>query len=81
MSINIPSKILTLKGHRVNQVQFDDGHKKLVIRCELDKLRAAIDPVRAQKGRINRLIKRQVRDAVRWQLPCCGVLNVNHIRL
>jgi len=33
MSINIPSKILTLKGQRVNQVQFDEGNKKLIIRC------------------------------------------------
>jgi transposase len=70
MSINIPSKILTLKGQRVNQVQFDEGHKKLIIRCERDKRRAAIDPVTGQKGRINRLIKRQVRDAPVFGQPC-----------
>jgi hypothetical protein len=56
MSINIPSKILPLKGQRVNQVQFDEGNKKLIIRCERDKGRAAIDPVTGQKGRINQSI-------------------------
>jgi hypothetical protein len=70
MSINIPSKILTLKGQRVNQVQFDEGHKKLIIRCKRDKRRAAIDPLTGQKGRINRSIKRQVRDAPVFGQSC-----------
>jgi hypothetical protein len=70
MSINIPSTILTLKGQRVNQVQFDEDNKKPIIRCERDKRRAAIDPVTGQKGRINRLIKRQVRDAPVFGQSC-----------
>jgi hypothetical protein len=70
MSINIPSKILTLKGQRVNQVQFDEGNKKLIIRCERDKRRTAIDPVTGQKGRIDRLVKRQVRDAPVFGQTC-----------
>jgi len=48
---------LTLKGQRVNQVQFDEGHKKLIIRCDRDKRKSAIDPVTGQNGRINQLIK------------------------
>jgi hypothetical protein len=60
MSINMPSKVLMLKGQRVKQVQFEEGNKKLIIRCERDKRRAAIDPVTRQKGLINRLVKRQV---------------------
>ena len=70
MSIDIPSKILTLKGQRVNQVKFDEDNKKLIIHCERDKRRAAIDPVTGQKGRINRLIKRLVRDAPVFGQPC-----------
>lgn len=70
MSINIPSKILTLKEQRVNQVQFDEGHKKLIFRCERDKRKAAIYPVTGQNGRINWLIKRQVRDAPIFCQPC-----------
>ena len=70
MSIDIPSKILTLKGQRVNQVKFDEDNKKLIIHCERDKQRAAIDPVTGQKGRINRLIKRLVRDAPVFGQPC-----------
>ena len=70
MSINIPSQILTLKGQRVNQVEFDEGNKKLIIRCERDKRRTAIDPVTGQKGRINRLVKRQVKDVPIFGQPC-----------
>lgn len=60
MSVNIPSKVLTLKGQRVKQVQFEEGNKKLIIRCERDKRSTAIDPVTRQKSPINRLVKRQV---------------------
>lgn len=70
MSINIPSKILELKGQRVNQIQFDEDNNHLIIRCERDKRRAVIDPVTGQQGRINQLIKRQVRDTPVFGQPC-----------
>lgn len=62
MSITIPSKILALKGQLVHQVQYNESTQKLIIHCERDKRFAAIDPVTGQKGRVNQLIKRQVRD-------------------
>lgn len=62
MSLNIPLAILALKGQRINQIQFDYEDRKVLIECRRDKRRAVIDPITGQKGRINRLVKRQVRD-------------------
>ncbi len=62
MSLSIPSKILSLKGQRINQIQFDTENNKILIQCCRDKRRTAIDPVTGQKGRINRLVRRQIRD-------------------
>jgi hypothetical protein len=56
MSMNIPSEILALKGQRVNQVQVDEGNKKLIIRCERGNRRPAIDQVTGKKaGSIDRI--------------------------
>jgi len=62
MSLNIPSKILSLKGQRINQIEFNNEDNIVHIQCSRDKRRAAIDPVTGQPCRINRLIKRTVRD-------------------
>jgi len=62
MSLNIPSKILSLKGQRINQIQFDNENNKVLISCCRDKRCAAVDPVTGLSGRINTLVKRQVRD-------------------
>ncbi len=61
MSLNIPTAILALKGQVINKIELNDD-QKVVIRCARDKRRAIIDPLTGRKGRINRLVKRQVRD-------------------
>ncbi|VAW64584.1 Mobile element protein [hydrothermal vent metagenome] len=62
MSLNIPSKILSLNGQKINQIQFNDEDSSVHIRCSRDKRRAAVDPVTGQHCRINKLIKRKIRD-------------------
>jgi len=62
MSFNIPTAILALKGQVINKIELNDDDQKVVIHCERDKRRAVIDPLTGSKGRINRLVKRQVRD-------------------
>jgi len=63
MSLSIPSAILALKGQVINKIEFNDDAQKVVIHCERDKRKSVIDPLTGRKGRINRLVKRQVRDA------------------
>ncbi len=62
MSLNIPTAILALKGQVINKITLNDDDQKVVIHCERDKRKSVIDPLTGRKGRINRLIKRQVRD-------------------
>jgi len=62
MSLNIPSKILSLNGQKINQIQFNDEDSSVHIRCSRDKRWATVDPVTDQHGRINRLVKRKIRD-------------------
>jgi hypothetical protein len=45
MSLNIPSKILSLKGQRINQIQFNSEDNTVHIECSRDKRWSAIDPV------------------------------------
>lgn len=70
MSLSIPTKILSLKGQRINQIQHENDESRVVIRCQRDKRRAAIDPKTGLIGRINNLVKRQVRDTPLFGLPC-----------
>ena len=62
MDIGIQRDILGLKGQRVNQIKLDEQGHQLVIHCNRDKRRNAIDPVSGKKGTINRYVRRQVRD-------------------
>jgi len=62
MSLNIPSKILALKGQRINQIQFDNEKNQVLIQCLRDKRMAVVDPVTGLNGRINCLVKRKIRD-------------------
>lgn len=62
MSFNIPGKILSLNGQKINQIQFNDEDASVHIRCSRDKRRAAVDPVTGRHCRINRLVKRKIRD-------------------
>lgn len=70
MSLSIPVSILALKGQKINEIQFDKVENKVIIRCQRDKRRALIDPMTGLKGRQNRLIRRQVRDAPVFGYPC-----------
>jgi transposase len=70
MGIDIQRDILGLKGQRVNQIGLDDKEQQLVIHCNRDKRRNAIDPVTGQKGTINRYVRRQVRDMPLFGYPC-----------
>jgi hypothetical protein len=54
---------LALKGQVINKIKLnDDDDQKVVTHCERDKRRAVINPLTGSKGRINRLVKRRVRD-------------------
>lgn len=67
MGVGIPTKILCVKGQRVNQIQWQEITQCVVIQCTRDRRRKAVDPVTGRKGTINRYIHRQVRD-----VPFCG---------
>jgi len=70
MDIGIQRDILGLKGQRVNQIKLDEQEKQLVIHCNRDRRRNAIDPVTGQKGTVNRYVRRQVRDIPLLGYPC-----------
>lgn len=67
MGIGIPTKILCVKGQRVNRIEWQESTESIVVHCTRDKRRKAVDPVTGKQGTINRLIHRQVRD-----VPFCG---------
>ncbi|MCF6205188.1 MAG: hypothetical protein L3J59_16245 [Methylococcaceae bacterium] len=70
MSLNIPAGILALKGQKINKIEFNNEERNVLIQCRRDKRKAVIDPVTGRKGRINRLVKRQVRDTPIFGQPC-----------
>jgi len=70
MGIGISTKILGLKGQRVNEIKLDEARQKLVIHCHRDGRRKAIDPVTGKKGTINQYVPRQLRDMPLWGDPC-----------
>jgi transposase len=70
MGIDIQRDILGLKGQCVNQIRLDEAQQQLVISCRRDSRRNAIDPVTAQKGTVNRYVRRQVRDVPLFGYPC-----------
>lgn len=70
MSLSIPARILALKGQKINKIEFNSESKKVLIQCQRDKRKQAIDPLTGRKGRINRLVRRQVRDTPIFGHPC-----------
>jgi transposase len=70
MGIDVQRDILGLKGQCVNQIRLDEAQQQLVISCRRDSRRNAIDPVTAQKGTVNRYVRRQVRDVPLFGYPC-----------
>jgi len=76
MGISIPTKILGLKGQRVNRIEWEQSTENVVIRCKRDSRRKAVDPLTGKKGTINRYINRQVRD-----VPFCGMRCIIEIEL
>ena len=70
MGIGIPKDILCLKGQRVNEVQLEQERQQVVIYCNRDRRRKAVDPVSGKRGTINRYIRRQVRDVPLFGYPC-----------
>jgi transposase len=70
MGIDIQRDILGLKGQCVNQIKLDEQKQQLVIYCNRDRRRNAVDPVSGRKGTINRYVRRQVRDVPLFGYPC-----------
>jgi len=70
MSLSIPARILALKGQKINKIEFNSESKKVLIQCQRDKRKLAIDPLTGRRGRINRLVRRQVRDTPILGHPC-----------
>lgn len=67
MSLNIPSKILSLPGQRVKHVQHDLTQNTMTISCTRDRRHRITDPSNDQRASINRYVRRTVRD-----VPICG---------
>jgi transposase len=70
MGIDIQRDILGLKGQCVNQINWDEQKQQLVIHCNRDRRRNAVDPVSGRKGTINRYVRRRVRDVPLFGYPC-----------
>lgn len=70
MSINISSRILSLKGQRVKQIEHDEHQQRVIIHCRRDKRLKVIDPVTGEPGRVNQYIRREVKDVPLFGLPC-----------
>ncbi len=62
MSTGISTNILNLSGQRVNEVKLDNEKNEIIIICHRDRRRKAIDPITAEKGTINRYVRRLIRD-------------------
>jgi len=67
MSLNISSKILALPGQRVKSAQHDLSEQKITLSCARDRRYRPVDPMTGRNARINRYVRRTVRD-----LPLCG---------
>ncbi len=53
---------MALNGQVINEIEFQPQTNSVHIHCSRDKRRTAKDPVTGKTGRINTLVKRQVRD-------------------
>jgi transposase len=67
MSLNISSKILSLPGQVVKNIQHDLDHQRITLFCNRDRRYRAIDPTTGKPATINCHKRRTVRD-----LPLCG---------
>ena len=62
MSLNIPVKMLDLRGQKVNKITHATETREVVICCDRDRRRRARDPITGEKASINRYVRRRVRD-------------------
>jgi len=69
MGIDIQRDILGLKGQCVNQIKLDEQKQQLVIHCNRDRRRNAVDPV---SGRKEPLIGMSVDKS--GMCPCLAIL-------
>ena len=71
MSLNIASRILSLPGQCVKDAQHDLDEKTLTLTCYRDRRYQTFDPLAGTRVKVNRYIRRIVRD-----LPLCGLIAV-----
>ena len=81
MGTSIPVKMLSLKGQRVNKIEYDQDHHQVIIRCSRDKRRSPIDPSSGLKGTVNQYIRRQIRDLPFMGLPCLIDIELAQVRV
>lgn len=67
MSLSIPSKILSLPGQVVKQVQHDLDQQRITLSCNRDRRFRVIDPISGKPATVNCYQRRTIRD-----LPLCG---------
>lgn len=67
MSLNISSQILSLPGQCVKHAQHDLSQQSLTLYCSRDRRYKAIDLLNGKQVKVNRYVRRTVRD-----LPLCG---------
>ena len=62
MSINIPAKILNLKGQYVNTIECNSATNTITISCHRDKRYGVIDPITKKPGTVNCYVRRVIHD-------------------
>jgi transposase len=70
MITSIPTRILSLRGQRINQISLSNDSDSVVIHCSRDKRFSAIDPKTKQQGTVNQYVRRTVTDLPIFGLPC-----------
>lgn len=70
MGAVIPAKILGLEGQVIKSVVFDEERGRVRVVCDRDRRRRPVDRRTGRQGRINRLLRRTVRDVPIGGWPC-----------
>lgn len=81
MGIGIPSKILGLTGQTVKQIRWEGGDQGVVIECQRDKRRKAVDPRTGNKGTINRYLRRVIQDIPLFGQRCLIEIELAQVRV
>ncbi len=57
MGVGISAQILGLKEQCVNQIQWQDSTRRIVIQCRRDRRRKAVDPLTGKTVFVNKVVR------------------------